>query len=542
MSDSLEKVHGTGEPRPHGTGRLSALRGETVSFQVAVRPPETWSAAHAGGLHLTVNTPEGVTAEVAAVDLVPCAVTALARRDEHYDHTGPALLADPLRPLADGDEWLLAPLQWRAAWITLHVAADAPAATSQVEVVLTLARTGEQVGAPTLPFTVIDAELPPLPIVNTHWFHVDGLAQYYGVEPYSEVGWELIKNFLAAARRMDVNSVLTPVHTPPLDTAEGTTRLNVQLVDVTREGDGYRFGFDRLLRWIGICREVGITHLEVAHLFSQWGAKSCPAVYATDGTQLFGWDDAATSDAYVEFLGAYVPALRQVFDEHWGPEVIWHLSDEPHGDEARAQYARVKEITGPLLDGAVVVDALSDHEFFSQGLVPIPVVATDAVKPFLESDIDPLWVYYCTSQSVDVANRFIGQPSYRNRVLGLQLFTFGCAGFLHWGFNFWNAGLSLYPIDPFADTTAGHQFQAGDPFVVYPGPDGTAWDSIRLRVFAEAMADVRALHLLAGLIGRDRAVELINPHGSLAFDSYPHEPAYYLSTRAAINDAIATHR
>ncbi|MDN5727035.1 MAG: DUF4091 domain-containing protein, partial [Propionibacteriales bacterium] len=500
---------------------------------------DDWSAGHHGGLRVEVQAPPGVTIELAAVDLVPCEVTALARHDDHYDHTGPALLADLLRPLAAGEEWYPAPLQWRAVWITLDVDSDAPAGSGEVTVQLVSARSGDQVGTCSLPFTVIAAELPPLPIVNTHWFHVDGLAHYYGVEPYSEVGWRLIENFLVAARRMDINSVLTPVHTPPLDTAEGTTRLNVQLAEVSVTETGYAFGFDKLLRWIEVCRRVGITHLEVAHLFTQWGARSCPAVYATDGSQLFGWEDAATGEAYTEFLTVYIPAVRAVLDQHWGPNVIWHLADEPDGEEARTQYGRLKEITDPLLAGTVVVDALSDHAFWAEGLVPIPVVATDAVQPFLASGVQPLWVYYCTGQSVDVANRFIGQPSYRNRVLGLQLFAFDCAGFLHWGFNFWNAGRSLYPIDPFADTTAGRQFQAGDPFIVYPGPDGTAWDSIRLRVFAEAMADVRALHLLADLIGRAGAIELINPDGALTFDAYPHDPVHYLRIRAAVNSAIA---
>jgi hypothetical protein len=118
------------------------------------------------------------------------------------------------------------------------------------------------------------------------------------------------------------------------------------------------------------------------------------------------------------------------------------------------------------------VDALSDFDFYSSGIVPLPVVATDAVKPFLDAEVENLWVYYCVSQNRNVANRFITLPSARNRVLGHQLFAFGVQGFLHWGFNFYNSYLSIRPIDPFRDTCAGGAFPGGDPFIVYPGADG----------------------------------------------------------------------
>src|SRR5699024_11757910 len=64
---------------------------------------------------------------------------------------------------------------------------------------------------------------------------------------------------------------------------------------------------------------------------------------------------------------------------------------------------------------------------------------------------------------------------------------------LHWGYNFWWSQFSLRPIDPFEETCAGGGFFGGDAFAVYPGPDGSAWLSIRHRVFAQAMADHRAL-------------------------------------------------
>jgi hypothetical protein len=49
--------------------------------------------------------------------------------------------------------------------------------------------------------------------------------------------------------------------------------------------------------------------------------------------------------------------------------------------------------------------------------------------------------------------------------------------------------------DPFTDASNGAWpgIPYGDPFVIYPGPDGKPVDSIRWEVFAEAMQDYAIL-------------------------------------------------
>lgn len=55
----------------------------------------------------------------------------------------------------------------------------------------------------------------------------------------------------------------------------------------------------------------------------------------------------------------------------------------------------------------------------------------------------------------------MNMPSARNRILGCQLWRNKAKGFLHWGFNFYNDGLSHRSIDPFCVTDAGGHFPAG---------------------------------------------------------------------------------
>lgn len=538
LCDSLEKVFPDTEPRPITTSIAQhVLRGETVAVQVAVHPPVS-PRRLPSDLSVQVDLDrDDVTARVFAVDLVPATHLAFDDHDDHYLRDAPGLYPDLLRPLGEGE--LLRPFRagWRSIWIDLTAAEEASAGPVRVGIRLT-DTAGEAVVEEALTVEVVPATLPALPLVNTHWFHADGLAQYHRVPVWSEEHWDAIDQALAEAARTAVNSVLTPVWTPPLDTGVGLHRLPTQLLSVQVVDGGHQFGFERLRRWMEIARRHGIEHLEIAHLFSQWGARHAPAIYTDDGARLFGWETAATDPAYRDFLTALIPQLREVLAAEWGLErVIFHISDEPHGDQIES-YRAAREVVADLLEGCTIVDALSDFEFWSTGEVPIPVVATDAAQPFLDAGVQPLWLYYCVSQNVDVANRFFSMPSTRNRVIGAQLFLTGAVGFLHWGFNFYNSQYSTHPIDPFRTPDADGGFPAGDPFLVYPGPGGAAWPSIRSRVFAEAMSDVQLMSLATERIGTEAVRAIVDPTGDLTLTHYPTDPDHYRRVRAGLVESL----
>ena len=172
---------------------------------------------------------------------------------------------------------------------------------------------------------------------------------------------------------------------------------------------------------------------------------------------------------------------------------------------------------------------------------PAPQAAKAYQGHILAAGIEGLWVYYCVAQNVDVANRFIGMPSTRNRVIGTQIFLLGIAGFLHWGFNFYNSQLSTRAINPFSDTCAGGAYPAGDPFIVYPGDGGEPYESIRFRVFAEAMTDHRAMQYLRDLAGYEAVRDIIDPSRTLSLTQYSADPDHYRRVRAAISAAIIRH-
>ena len=128
---------------------------------------------------------------------------------------------------------------------------------------------------------------------------------YYKVEPFSEEHWKIVANFVKSAVRLGQNMLLTPIHTPPLDTYVGGERTTVQLIDVRLDNGEYSFNFDGLKRWIKMCLDCGIEYFEMAHLYSQWGATCAPKIMATvDGEyrRLFGWETPALGGEYGKYL------------------------------------------------------------------------------------------------------------------------------------------------------------------------------------------------------------------------------------------------
>ena len=537
VADSLEKVFPDQRPRAMNDSiPLCAFAGETVSFQIAFLPPTITSSDGIRPLLVDVEATGGATSTLAAVELVPCTLPAFEEHDGGYLRDAPGLYPDLLRPLPDDG---IVPFAggWRAVWVTV-TAPDGLDGAITITVTFRDSTTGGVLFTADVDIAVSSLRLPALDIVNTHWFHCDGLADYYGVEVLSEEHWAAIARFLAKATEMSANSVLTPTWTPPLDTPVGLTRRPVQLIDIEEIEGEYRFGFDKLERWMGMCRDIGIEYLEIAHLFTQWGARCAPAIYVRTESGLehrFGWHTPATDPAYRRLLEQLLPALLATLAQHWDlDKVIFHISDEPHGREMLATYTAARAVVEDLLTGRTIIDALSDYAFYESGVVKTPVIATDAVGPFLENGVDDFWLYYCVAQDVAVANRFVAMPSTRNRVIGSQLFALGAKGFLHWGYNFYNSSFTARPVDPFLDLSSGGRFPAGDAFLVYPGPGGVPFESIRFRVLAEAMTDHRLMQLVREEAGTDAVRDIVDPDGTLSLTSYSDDPDHYRRVRAEL--------
>ena len=392
---------------------------------------------------------------------------------------------------------------------------------------------------------VIPSLLPEQKLRYTRWFYADCIADIHGAEIFSERHWRLIEEYIAAATDVGINMILVPIHTPPLDTEVGTRRPCVQLVDIEKRGDEYIFGFEKLRRFVDICKRYGVKYYEMAHLFSQWGSKFAPNIMVTENGKtdyMFGWHVAADSEEYREFLKQYIAAVSAELSALGISEnTYFHVSDEPNPDNLD-RYEIARNIIKPLIGKSKTLDALSHCEFYEKGLVECPVTSIRRAHEFLERKVDELWVYYCCSPERVFPNSFIAMPSCRVRVLGFQLYKYDIKGFLHWGFNFYNSQVSMYNINPYLTTSADGAFPSGDGFIVYPGKE-TAYPSIRGEITYEAIQDIRICEALEALIGREKVVAMIDEAAGrdLRFDDYPSSNAFLEGLREKMIAAIAEH-
>ena len=532
---SLAKVFADEQPQNTPLTSLSMLKNEKVSFQTAL------FSVQEDDLALTVQIDSVLAGKINMflVEAIPSELSAYKDHDDYYLRTEPGLFPDLLRPA--GDSFILKTKQWQSVWFELDP--DGEMEAGEYSVKIDFYKESEKVTSSRITVEIINADLPKQTLVYTNWFHTDCLATWYETTVFSEEYWRITENYVRNAVLHGMNLVLTPLFTPPLDTQPGGERPTVQLVEVIRQNGIYRFDLKNLKRWVEMCSRCGVEYFEMSHLFTQWGARYAPKVKATvDGkkVKLFGWQTWAASKKYTDFLIEFAKALNAFMDENaLNDRCFFHVSDEPAMGQYKA-YKKRSRLVETLFPGFPVIDALSDFKFYSKGAVKTPIPATNHIEPFI-GRVPELWAYYCCSQHKDyMSNRFFAMPSQRNRVLGMQLYKFEAKGFLQWGHNFWYAQFSKRELNPFEESDAGKAFPSGDAFVVYPGDDGSPLNSLRLKVFYDALQDMRALQLLETLIGREKTLALLEKEldEPITFRSYPHSEDWQINKREQINLAI----
>ena len=539
LTSSLEKVFPEKTPQPLST-RLTMLKDDVLSFQIALRPDYPGMRVDAA---ITVDTPLADKLCIKRVDLVPSMLPVNDTRDGNFISDQPGLFPDLLTPLPNGRTFLLN-RRWTSLWVEIETDAATAAGTYPITVTADVPDYPEEQAVIQTEVEIMDAVLPKQDLVVTEWFHGDCIADYYQIPVFSETHWDYMRRQIQLGARRGLNMILTPIFTPPLDTAVGGERTTIQLVDVYRDAGIYSFGFDKLERWVRMCQDCGIEYFEMAHLYTQWGAKHCPKIMGyADGrlVKLFGWEQDALSEAYRDFLTAFLPQLTAELSRLGIAErTVFHISDEP-GEDCLEQYGAVRAQVQEYLKEYPIMDAMSEYRFFTQGVCHSPVIATNALTPFLEGECpEDLWVYYCCGQGYQTSNRFFGMPSARNRIIGTQFYKYSVKGFLQWGFNFYNSCLSLRHINPFQVTDADMAFPSGDAFVVYPGEGGEPLESLHMMVFHEALTDLRALKLLEQLTDRAHVMALLEDElpAPITFTQYPQDASYLLTLRLRVNEEI----
>ncbi len=485
LSSSLVRHYPSSSARRRQTLSIHAARGEQVSFQCAFRtaddPQEVTAVVEA----------ESLDVEVRRVGYVPMPHLNVDTPVEERDGVGhiPGYVPDPLFPESALEA---GPHETNAFWITVRVPREAKPGAHRVALTLS-PKDGE---ACTMTATVrvhrtISQPRQDFPV--THWFYADALCDWYKCEPFEADFWPIVERYLAdlAAHNLDVSHI--PLFTPPTD---GVKRPN-QLLDVRRDGDRYVFEWSLARKWVETARKQGLKCFEWPHLFTQWGAKHAIRVYEGHGGSeepLWDRETLGVSTTYHNFLAQFLPEFKRFLDAEGLMDVsFFHLSDEPHGEEALQNYRAARQMLRELAPWMKVMDALSDITFAREGLTDIPIPLIARAPEFLQEGY-PAWVYHWGGPKGRYAQRLLDTPLAKTRMFGWLFYRTRARGFLQWGYNYWYKSQTRELIDPFQITDALRwpDWSFGDPFVVYPGPDGPV-DSLRWEIFAESLQDYALL-------------------------------------------------
>ncbi len=512
--------------------RFHAARGETFHCQLMVKSDVN--------LHLkfAAETPAGISADFREVGYIPCDMPS---RPDNPDarFAKPGLFPDPLLPVSAGMRLTCG--NWHAVYLRFQVSPDCVPGNYVIPIRIDMIQTpGCPWGFPfdlhetaRIELVVHAVQIVPRRLLCTNWFHCDCLACRYQVDLWSDAFWRIAENYWRDMAEHGITMLYTPLWTPPLDTAKNHERPTTQLLIIDRKNGGFSFDFSLLEKFIDLASMCGITHFEMSHLFTQWGAEATPKIVVNTKNgpeKMFGWHVPSDSLRYREFLSALLPELCGFLKRKGlSGKVYFHLSDEPSKANLEI-YRFASELVHRYLpaEDFPIMDALSDVEFCRRNLLEIPVPAIHHFPDFEKEKSRERWFYYA-GDVAGYTGRSFGLPSFRNRIIGVLFYLARIDGFLHWGHNFWFSQYSLdHYLDPWRDTTAGRAFCGGGSFNVYPGKDGHPVDALHYEIFTLALQDHRLLLTLENRIGREAVIRLIHDglDYTLSLNRYPESAAW----------------
>ncbi len=157
---------------------------------------------------------------------------------------------------------------------------------------------------------------------------------------------------------------------------------------------------------------------------------------------------------------------------------------------------------------------------------------------------EQLWWYVCCTPVEPYANCTLDSPQIDPRILGWQLYQYGCTGFYYWrasqlgGNTQDDTPEQKWPNRPWDTATSDVASQHNDGQLIYPGPDGKPWSSIRLENLRDGADDYDYLVILRryvdklkgagaypGIVDRSEEALKVNPTLSTGIAAYTKDPA-----------------
>jgi len=509
--DPLVKVFRDATDLPTTEPETHVAAGEFATLQFVFRSPAAIADLHAA---VAGDVPGAVVRYVGYVKVGRSYGGAPADVLKSADRTFPD-------PLLEDKTVAVAANQNQPIWITI------PAKTpGEWHGKLTLRWAGGEIGRP---FTVhvlnVKMNKPRLGVTNWWCSDAERLAMLAGhkVDPFSDEYWKLIRQFADFMVQYHQNMIMVS----PLDLAQ-----------IGFNDDKWTFDFSRFDKMVQTFVDAGVVgRIEGGHIGGRssevWSSPFVVRVPEFAGGTVHFENKPPTDPVARRFYGQYLPALAaHLADRGWDKIYRQHLADEPINDNA-ASYRVMADMLHEFAPGVRVMEATQTRELVGAVNTWVPILDHfhrdyDFFRE-REKAGDEVWFYTCCGPTGEYANRFIELPLIKTRLLHWINFRYGAAGYLHWGFNYWNPATS-----PFDETT--FQWPGGDSWIAYP-KDGKLLSSIRLEAMRDGIGDNELLSMLAE---RDAAAaQKVAAEMILDFNRYNTDVVHFRALRRQLLDALA---
>jgi hypothetical protein len=420
----------------------------------------------------------------------------------------------------------------RPVWITVY----APPGTVAGEYTgtITVSAAGTKKITALVKCRVWDFELPVSGHLVTHtWDDLDNLCDFYNLEEYP-VEW--YQRFCALLLKNRMNPGFA----------------GVNYVDQKPDKSG-RYNFSEVEKVLDYCIDRGLNRFSIIQMKK--------GEYTPEEAEV----------AY-QFTTAYAKFLRE---KGWLDKALVELWDEPTdlewpGIKERAE--RLKQIDPGLRlqlfaeGGPYNFWDKSTDKYGLNSLVDIWAPINPVESPETQARGGEIWAYFCTLTRESAPNFFIDCPAIYQRSIAWYCWMYGLDGFEHWSTTyFWRNTQPGKPMDQkwpnvAWDSRTYHYFN-GEGQLIYPGPEGNPYSSIRLENFRDGMEDYEYLYRLKELLaGYDKDTgdpkinsyrQLLNAEDYLLYKypksvketlehtlQYPDQPERILESRNKIARAI----
>jgi hypothetical protein len=366
---------------------------------------------------------------------------------------------DPLMPLKPGNK-IDGNDVCRPVWITVY----APFGTKAGEYsgTITVKAAGMKEITASIRCRIWDFDLPLTSHLKTHsWDQIEYFRDFYNLSEFP-IDWYMGFCDLLLKNRFNPGSA------------------GVNYVSIKPDSSGH-YDFSKVEKVLGHCIDRGLSRFSMIQMKKG----------------LYKPEDA--EEAY-KFVEAYAKFLK---GKHWLDKALVELWDEP----TDLEWPYIKERAERLkkIDPDIRLQLFAEggpYDFWDKKtdkyglneLVSIWAPVNIIESPGSQAKGIEIWTYFCTLARECAPNFFIDCPAINQRSIAWYCWMYGVDGFEHWSTNyFWRNVKKGQPMDqkwpnvPWDSRT--YYYFNGEGQLVYPGPDGVPYSSVRLENFRDGMED-----------------------------------------------------